>query len=79
MLLNDTFADIVSAKVQQNLTWEEIAKRMNVRYSQNVIDASHRGNLADSYIELAEALGYDVEIRLVMRHAKKKGDMNNEE
>ena len=67
MVLNDTYADVIAVKVRENLTWEEIADRMGVRFSQNVMDAAHRGNLPESFVKLAEVLGYDVEINLIRR------------
>ena len=71
MVLNDTYSDVVALKVHRNLTWEEISDRMNIRFSQNVIDAAHRGNLPDSFVKLVETLGYDIEIQYKNRETGK--------
>lgn len=67
MVLNDTYADIIALKVERGLTWEELRDRIGTKYAQNVMDAAHRGELAKSFVDLADALGADIEIKLVRR------------
>lgn len=67
MVLNDTYSDIIARKVQLNLTWEDIARKMHTAYYQNVIDAAHRGNVPQGFIDLAAALDCDIEIALIPR------------
>ena len=70
MVLNDTYSDIVAVKVKKEVTWEDLRADLGLTYSQSVIDAAHRGNLPASFVDLAEALGYDIEIRLVERRPR---------
>ncbi len=70
MVLNDTYSDIIALKVRRGVTWEELRRATNTVYLQNVMDAAHRGNLPQSFVALAEALGADIEIKLVERRLK---------
>lgn len=65
MVLNDTKADIVYAKVQSGLSWGDVARKMGTCHHASAIDAASRGNLPDAYVRLAAALGYDIIIQLV--------------
>lgn len=67
MLLNDPYADIIAIRAKNDLTWKEIAEKMQTAFPQNVMDAAHRGEPSPSYVKLAEALGYDVYVDLVKK------------
>lgn len=54
------------------MTWDQLADIMGYKYSQNVMDAARRGNLSDSFVKLAEALGCDIVIELKPRPSNPK-------
>lgn len=66
MLITDTEKLIMSAKNLSGLTWPEIGEKAGIKPS-NAINALHGRQINDSYIRIAEALGFDVEIRLKVR------------
>lgn len=66
MLLTDTEALIFSAKTLCGMTWPEIGEKAGIRPS-NAINALRGKQVNDSFVRIAEALGFDVEIRLVVR------------
>lgn len=65
MVLNDTYNDIVYAKVQTGMSWSEVAAKMHAGHHTAAIDAARRGNLPEKFVKLAEALGFDIIIQLV--------------
>lgn len=67
MVRTDTYKEIVDLKTRNDVTWQDLADRLGMKYGQNVIDAAHRGTLPANFVQLAEALGYDIEIRFVQR------------
>lgn len=67
MVLTDTYQMIIDRKEACGVTWQEIADRSGIRYAQNVIDAARRGTLAPSFVNIADALGCDIEISLKPR------------
>lgn len=67
MIKTDTYKLILDEKIRNDLTWQDLADMLHIKNAQNVIDAAHRGNLSDSYVKLAEALGCDIVISLVKR------------
>lgn len=67
MVRTDTYKEIVDLKTRCDVTWQDLADRLGMKYGQNVIDAAHRGTLPANFVQLAEALGYDIEIRFVQR------------
>ena len=67
MVRTDTYKEIVDLKTRCDVTWQDLADRLKMKYGQNVIDAAHRGTLPANFVQLAEALGYDIEIRFIQR------------
>lgn len=70
MVLNDTYSDIVYAKVQTGMSWADVAAKMHTCHHTAAIDAAKRGNLPEQYVKLAEALGFDIIIQLVPHEGK---------
>lgn len=66
MLKTNTEKLIRAAKNLSGLSWEEVARILKISPS-NVQIAIRRNQMTRRYVEIAEALGYDVEIRLTIR------------
>ena len=45
MVRTDTYKEIVDLKTRCDVTWQDLADRLQMKYGQNVIDAAHRGTL----------------------------------
>lgn len=72
MVLSDTYKLILEQKTRKDMTWHDLAEKLNYKYDQNVMDAARRGNLSDSFVKLAEALGCDIVITLKDRPSDPK-------
>lgn len=72
MVSTDPYRLIMERKEELDLTWQDLADRLRIKYPQNVMDAARRGNLPDSYVKLAEALGCDIVIQLKPRPSDPK-------
>lgn len=63
MLITDMEKLIRAGKSLSGRTWEDVAREISVPPS-NIIRAIRRKQINDRYIQIAEALGFDVEVRL---------------
>ena len=72
MILTNTYQMIIEEKARRDMTWHDLAVILKYKYDQNVMDAAKRGNLSDSFVKLAEALGCDIVISLKPRPSDPK-------
>ena len=66
MLLTDIEKEIYGALKAEGLTQSEIARRRGVT-RQTVNDAIKRTPIVKGFVEMMEAIGYDIEIEFVRR------------
>lgn len=72
MLTTDLEKMIRAGKNLSGRTWEEVAAEIGVPAS-NILRTVRSGKLNDRFIRIAEALGYDLRVQLMLR-----GDDNAE-
>lgn len=66
MLLTDLEKMIRAGKNLSGRTWEEVAAEIGVPAS-NILRTVRSGKLNDRFIRIAEALGYDLQVQLILR------------
>lgn len=66
MLTPDPEKLIRAGKNLSGLTWEDVAARIGVPAS-NILRTVRSGKLNDRFIRIAEALGYDLQVQLILR------------
>lgn len=66
MLTTDLEKMIRAGKNLSGRTWEEVAAEIGVPAS-NILRTVRSGKLNDRFIRIAEALGYDLRVQLMLR------------
>lgn len=66
MLTTDLEKMIRAGKNLSGLTWEDVAAEIGVPAS-NILRTVRSGKLNDRFIRIAEALGYDLQVQLILR------------
>lgn len=66
MLTTDLEKMIRAGKNLSGLTWEDVAAEIGVPAS-NILRTVRSGKLNDRFIRIAEALGYDLRVQLMIK------------